>query len=95
MKDKTDTERTATAKVSDSVEDTVCETIADVFGVPRAQLGEVTSRDDVPEWDSLGHLNLILALEEAFNVSFSVDEMPELTSVEAIAKKVREKCPLP
>lgn len=81
--------------VDESVVAAVCDVLADVFGVPRAELGEATSRDDIPEWDSVGHLNLMLALEEAFGVTFSVDEMAELVSVEAIAKKVREKCPLP
>lgn len=67
----------------------VCAVISDVFGVPREELGAATVQEDVPEWDSLGHLNLMLALEEAFNVSFSVDEMPELVSVKAIVEKVR------
>jgi acyl carrier protein len=67
----------------------VCAVIADVFGVPGEELGAATVQEDIPEWDSLGHLNLMLALEEAFSVSFSVDEMPELTSVKAIVEKVR------
>jgi acyl carrier protein len=69
--------------------DRVCDVIVDVFGVPRDELGVATVREDIPEWDSVGHLNLMLALEEAFNVSFSVDEMPELVSVKAIVEKVR------
>lgn len=84
-----------TGGVDESVIVTVCDVLADVFGVSRAELDEATSRDDIPEWDSVGHLNLMLALEEAFGVTFSVDEMAELVSVEVIAKKVREKCPLP
>jgi acyl carrier protein len=73
----------------DQVADRVCAVIADVFGVPREELGAETVQEDIPEWDSLGHLNLMLALEEAFGVSFSVDEMPELVSVKAIVEKVR------
>jgi acyl carrier protein len=73
----------------EEVVERVCDVIADVFGVARDELGAATAREDIPEWDSLGHLNLMLALEEAFNVSFSVDEMPELVSVKAIVQKVR------
>lgn len=69
--------------------DSVCEVIADVFGVPRAELSETTVRDEVPEWDSVGHLNLMLALEERFGTSFSVDEMAGLDSVASIAARVR------
>jgi acyl carrier protein len=68
--------------------DAVCEVIADVFGVPRAELGDATTREEVPEWDSLGHLNLMLALEERFGTSFSVDEMAALDSVATIAARV-------
>jgi acyl carrier protein len=97
-----DTQLETTGTISSSmgggdaaVMDTVCDVIAEIFGVPRSQVGAETTRDDIPEWDSVGHLNLMLALEEAFDVSFSVDEMPELVSAAAIAGKVREKCPLP
>lgn len=71
--------------------DTVVDVMADVFGVPREELSASTVRGDIPEWDSLGHLNLMLALEEAFNVSFSVDEMPGLVSVAAITAKLDEQ----
>lgn len=91
--EKTNSQATAAGVVDTSVVNTVCDVLADVFGVPRAELSEATTRDDIPEWDSVGHLNLALALEEAFDITFSVDDIAELTSVEAIAKKVREKCP--
>ena len=68
--------------------DTVCDVVADVFAISRDEVGPTTVQADIPEWDSLGHLNLVLALEEAFSVSFSVDEMPDLVSVEAIVEKI-------
>ncbi len=70
----------------------VCDVIADVFGVPREDVGPATVREDILEWDSLGQLNLVLALEEAFDVSFGVDELAELTSVKSIVDRVQEKC---
>jgi acyl carrier protein len=69
--------------------DAVCEVVGDVFGVPRAELSGLTTREQVPEWDSLGHLNLMLALEDEFDTSFSVEEMATLDSVAAIAARVR------
>lgn len=69
----------------------VCDVITDVFGLAPGEVGPSTVQQEVPEWDSLGHLNLMLAIEEAFDVSFSIDEMPKLVSVEAIADKVRAK----
>ncbi len=46
------------------------------------------SMDDTPEsianWDSLRHLNLVLAVEQEFKVSFETERIPELNSVRAI-----------
>lgn len=39
---------------------------------------------DIPEWDSLGNFNLLLAVEEYYDVRFTMDQMAELKSVEQI-----------
>jgi len=39
---------------------------------------------DVPEWDSIGHMALIAALEETFGIEVTADTISELTSIEAI-----------
>ncbi len=38
-----------------------------------------------PEWDSLGHFNYLMLVEETFDVRFSVDEMGELKGLDQIA----------
>jgi acyl carrier protein len=63
------------------------------FGIPPEQVSTSTSRDDVPEWDSVGHLNLMLGLEGRFGVSFDVDDLTRLTSVEAILAYLSRACP--
>ncbi|MEJ2116982.1 MAG: acyl carrier protein [Alphaproteobacteria bacterium] len=40
-----------------------------------------TSPDDVERWDSLRHIALVTALEDAFSISLSMDEMMEIHSV--------------
>ncbi len=72
--------------------DAVCLLIADVFGLPAEEVNAATVQDDIAEWDSLGHLNLMLALEDEFHTTFSVTEMPTMTSVSAIVETVRSKC---
>ncbi len=37
-----------------------------------------------PEWDSLGHFNLLLLVEETYGIRFSVDEMTELKNLSQI-----------
>ena len=43
------------------------------------------SRDDLPQWDSLGTLNLLLSLEEAFGVNVSTEEMARVDTVGELA----------
>jgi acyl carrier protein len=39
---------------------------------------------DVARWDSVGHVALILAIEEEFSIHFEVDEIMEFTSFQTI-----------
>ncbi|NQV43422.1 MAG: acyl carrier protein [Rhodospirillales bacterium] len=39
------------------------------------------SAKDVVGWDSFNHINLIVALEEAFELSFTADEIDNMTCV--------------
>jgi acyl carrier protein len=48
-----------------------------------------SSNDTIPTWDSLKHMNLVLALEEEFGVSIPDDEAANITSY-ALIKLVLE-----
>ena len=58
--------------------------MADVFRAPVKSITADSSIDTVASWDSLTHLNLILALEERFNVSFTEDETIEMLNYRLI-----------
>jgi acyl carrier protein len=75
---------------SDSYE-RVRELVADVFNVPTEQVTLQTSPNTIESWDSLKHLDLILALEQEFALQISPDEMAEMNSVEIITKVIEEK----
>jgi acyl carrier protein len=64
---------------------------ADVFGVAREQIGPDSSPDNIETWDSLRHLNLVLALEQEFNVAFTPEEIERMLSIELIVTMVSEK----
>lgn len=59
-------------------------TIAETLGVEESVVSASTSAENESSWDSLRHINLVFALEDAFDVRFSDDEIPNLTSVQAI-----------
>jgi len=67
-------------------------TIATVFGIDPAGITPQTNQSDIAEWDSVGHLNLMLSLEETFHVKLEVEDMIELTSVAAIDKFLENSC---
>jgi acyl carrier protein len=46
---------------------------------------------DHPHWDSLGHLSLVVVLEEAFGIEFDEDEVLALDSYRAAAEMVAKK----
>ena len=48
--------------------------LANVFDEESGSINDESSMDTIENWDSLKHLNLILALEEEFAVSFDEDE---------------------
>lgn len=64
--------------------------MSQVFEVPIEEITENTSPDTVEKWDSLQHMNLILALEETFNVTFSSEEITEMLNYKLIIMTLRE-----
>jgi acyl carrier protein len=50
-----------------------------------------TKADDVPGWDSVGHLSLGGALEEDFGISLDVDDLMEMESVRDIVRIISTK----
>lgn len=69
--------------------DTVRELVALTFGIAPETVTAETSRETCPKWDSLAHLNLMLALEDAFQLTLTVDDIQALSSVAAILAHVR------
>jgi acyl carrier protein len=65
--------------------------VATIFELDPAAVSPATSPDNVPNWDSLQHLNLVLALEQEFGVQFTPEEIEQLLSVELITMLVQEK----
>jgi len=67
------------------------QTLSAVLAVPADQINDDTSPDNVPAWDSVMHLNLVLALEEAFATAFTPEETLEMTSAKLIRLILEEK----
>ena len=53
-----------------------------------SELPEEVSAETIPEWDSLGHVHLIMAVEREFKVRFQMDTIPDLNSVDKIMEEL-------
>lgn len=62
------------------LEEKLAAVFATVFGISPDQVHRDLSPADLPQWDSMGHVTLVVAIEQAFSISLSVDEIMELTS---------------
>ena len=49
-----------------------------VFDDDDLEITEATSAADIDGWDSMAHINLIIAIEKQFGVSFSASEIAAL-----------------
>jgi citrate synthase len=60
------------------------EVVARVLGCPPAAITTESAMKRTHKWDSLGHVSVVTALEEAYGVSISDDEMLALTTMKSI-----------
>ena len=77
--------------MSASVVDTIRTITSDVLGVPLEHVALDTSPATIDNWVSVQHLNLVLAIEQAFSVMFEPEELDQMKSVGEIVAIVERK----
>lgn len=63
----------------------------DVFDDERIVVTPAMSAADIPEWDSLNHIRIVVAAEKAFGVKFTAAEIGDLANVGEFAALIRAK----
>jgi acyl carrier protein len=76
---------------TNEIKDRVIEIASGVFSVPESEISEDSTAGEVENWDSLGNLNLFLALEGELAVKFTAEEIMSLNSIGAIVGRIMEK----
>ena len=66
------------------------EVLSRIFNVSLDAITEDASPDTIENWDSLRHMNLVLALEEEFDVEFTDDQVVEILSYKLIKIVLKE-----
>lgn len=66
------------------MEDRIKKVMSAVFEVPFEKINDKSSPDTIESWDSLKHMNLVLAMEEEFDVYFNDEEIVEMLNYSLI-----------
>ncbi len=79
----------------EAIRSKLTEIFRDVFEKAELEIGEATTAADIPAWDSLAHIHLIVAVERGFGIRFSSREMQSWDHVgemmDCIAEKLSQK----
>ncbi len=53
----------------------------DIFDDESITVNENTTSDDIEDWDSLEHINLVVAVEQEFGMKFNMNEVTTMKNV--------------
>lgn len=67
-----------------NLQERVCSIVSSVMDVPVEEIHEDSSPDTIGNWDSVHHMNLILALEDEFGITFTDEQTVDLLNVRLI-----------
>jgi len=63
----------------------------DIFDEDDMVIENATSSDEIEDWDSLNHINLVSAIEKEFKIKFALGELMTLKDVGAMVDLMVEK----
>lgn len=71
--------------------DQLREAIAATLNVSEGSIAPDTKADDLAAWDSLGHVNILMTVEQTFDVMLDVEDFQGLTSVPSIIEYLNKQ----
>lgn len=73
-----------------NIENRIKTVMSSVLNIPKSEIHNKTSSDTIKSWDSLKHMNIIVGLEEEFDIEFDADEIGNLLNYELIRVYILE-----
>ncbi|MBP3779821.1 MAG: acyl carrier protein [Prevotella sp.] len=67
------------------------EIFIDVLDLDEVELTDATNANDIEEWDSLSHIQLIVAIEKSFGIKFTSLEIMKWKNVGEMVNSIEEK----
>jgi len=70
------------------MEERIKQIMSDIFFLSLSEINENSSQDTIANWDSIGNLNLVTALEEEFEIVFKDEEIIEMLNYKLVVDTV-------
>jgi len=74
-----------------SLSENIQKLLAEAIQVPPDMVTPDLAFGDLPQWDSLGHMEVMMHLEEKYGVEISADTIAELISIPEICNYLQER----
>ncbi len=71
------------------VQEKVIQVLVNIFQVSPEGISTKTMSDDVENWDSMNHINMILALEQEFGIRYDEEQVVSMLSVGEIIEATK------
>lgn len=68
----------------------VISTFSKIMDIDINEISIETTTEDIKQWDSLHHMELILALEEEFSIQFDDEDISEMISIRLIIEHLEK-----
>jgi len=76
---------------SEDINKKIFEIASTHFLIPLEQIDINANPDTISSWDSLGHLEFISLLEDAFSINFTISEMLQIENIKDIIRIIKKK----
>jgi len=63
----------------------------DIFDEDELIISDTTSSDEIEDWDSLSHINLVIVIEKEFKIKFTLQEFMILKDIGSMVNLIVEK----
>ena len=73
------------------VQEKVIQVLVNILQVSPDKISIKTTSDDVEQWDSLNHINMIQALEQEFGIRYDLEQVVSMLSVREIIEATKGK----
>lgn len=67
-----------------SVMEQVIQVVAETLNISSSTITQESTAENTTGWDSLAHVNLMIALEQTFDITLDVEDFAKLNSIQSI-----------